>query len=94
MPKLRSKCAAVRQVTRIAMILKENLDEKLGEWREAVVGRGELRDVLGRHGDRLKDVFTLALRKFNVRHFLDPEGEIEVVVEDPDKPILRVRRLK
>ncbi|GEM_PF-2367305 len=94
MPKLKSKNAAVKQVTKIATILKENLDSKLGEWNEAVVGKGELRDVLGRHGERLKDVFTLALKKFNVSHFLDAEGEIEVKVEDYDKPLLKIKRLK
>lgn len=94
MPKLKNKNAAVKQVTKIATILKENLDSKLGEWNETVVGKGELRDVLGRHGERLKDVFTLALKKFNVNHFLDSEGEIEVTVEDYDKPLLKIKRLK
>ncbi|MCL7402043.1 MAG: hypothetical protein LZ168_04570 [Thaumarchaeota archaeon] len=94
MPKLKSKNVAVKQVTKIATILKESLDSKLGEWSEAVIGKGELKDVLGRHGERLKDVFTLALKKFNVSHFLDSEGEVEVIVEDYDKPLLKIKRLK
>ncbi|MCS7126541.1 MAG: hypothetical protein NZ929_06515 [Aigarchaeota archaeon] len=94
MPKLKNKVAAVKQITKTAIILKECLDNKLGEWNEAVIGRGELREVLGRHGDRLKDVFTLALKKFNVKHFLDPEGEVEIIVEDYDKPLLRIKRLR
>lgn len=94
MPKLKNKSVAVTQITKIASILKDSLDGKLGEWDEAVIGRGELRDVLGRHGDRLKDVFTLALKKFRINHFLDPEGEVEVIVEDIDKPLLRIKRLK
>ncbi|MEM1583134.1 MAG: hypothetical protein QXF28_00430 [Nitrososphaerota archaeon] len=94
MPKLKNKNVAVRQVTRIATILRENLDSKLGEWNEAVIGRGELKDVLGKYGERLKDVFTLSLKKFNVNHFLDSDGEIEVIVEDFNKPVLKIRRLK
>lgn len=94
MPKLKSKTAAVKQITKIATILKDSLDNKLGEWSEAVVGRGELKEVLKKHGDRVKDVFTLALKRFNVKHFLDPEGEVEIIVEDCDKPLLRMKRLK
>jgi hypothetical protein len=41
-----------------------------------------------------KYVFTLVSKKFDVSHFLDSEGEVEVIVEDYDKLLLKIKRLK
>jgi len=98
MPKLKSKEEAVRQVTRMATILKRALDEKLtpeiGKWTSTQVGKGNLNDILGKHGKRFKDVVQSAINNFGIRRFTDADGEIEVIVIDPKKPVLNVRRLK
>lgn len=94
MPKLKNKHVAVKQLTEMACLLKESLDKKLGEWCETTIGRGELKETLGKRGERFKDVLSLALKKFHVKRFLDSDAEIQVEVEDYEKPILKVRRLK
>jgi len=95
MPKIKSKEEAIKQVSRAAAVLKEALREKYGDdYDGRQIGRGDLKDVLGKYGDRFKDVVIGCVKKFGIRRFLDPEGEIMITVLDEKKPLFQVRKVK
>lgn len=94
MPKIESKEEAIRQVTHLAIMLRKLLDEKLGDWKETTVGRGEIEALMKKKGERAKDVISTALKKFGVKKFSDPEGEVLFIIEDYKKPVLRARKVR
>jgi len=95
MPKVKNKDEAVKQVTKAAELLKKSLREKYGEdYDEKIIGKGELKRVLGQSGERFKDVVMLCCKKFNIYKFSDVDGELEIHVIDVKKPLFKVRDLR
>jgi len=93
-PKIKSKEEAIKQVSRCAAVLKKALIEKYGDdYDGRQIGRGDLKDVLGKHGDRFKDVVMGCVKKFGIKKFLDPEAEIMIIVLDEKKPLFQVRKI-
>lgn len=95
MPKVKSKDEAVKQVTKAAELLKKSLREKYGgDYHDKLIGKGELKKVLGSSGERFKDVVMLCCKKFNITKFSDIDGELEIQVIDVKKPLFKVRDLR
>jgi hypothetical protein len=64
--------------TQVSDLFKRFLKEKYGaeNWGERYIGEAEIENILRRHGERAKDVFSGFVRRFNVEQFKDSEGEV------------------
>lgn len=95
MPKLRRREEALRQVLIAAEIMKRRLKNKLGDFTETIVGKGESADVLGsRDGKGLKPVFLQAVKHFSINRFTDMDCEYVFEILDPKKPLIKVKKLE
>jgi hypothetical protein len=94
MPKISDKNEGVKYLTNVANLFKNFLKEKYGEdgWGERYIGEADIRNILRKQGPRAKDVFTGFIRKFNVTHFKDGEGEAVFIVVDRKKVKVQAKR--
>ena len=92
MPRLKNTDEAIKQIMIAASIIAEKL--KLAKGQETTIGKGTLDELLGSmEGKGLKPILTQAIKKFGITKFYDAKLQYVFTVVDPEKPVLRVKRL-